>query len=565
MPIIGIDLGTTNSLVSCFIDNECVIIPNALNENKTPSAVSVIENGEIIVGSPAKERLTTHPQCTAAAFKRYMGTNKKYNLGKYTFTPTELSSFVLRSLKADAEAFLNTQITEAVISVPAYFNDQQRRATKQAGELAGLKVERLINEPTAAAIAYGLHQTADEKQFLVFDLGGGTFDVSILDFFDNIIEVKAVAGNNFLGGEDFDQFLMDYFLNHYNIKKDSLDIKTLSTLKKMAEKCKISLSRFDSYNLGCTIDGQDYNLNISSSEFEKMSQDLLSNLKKPLQRAFRDSAMYTDDLDEIILVGGSTKMPLIRSFAAKYFGRLPLCSLNPDEIVALGAGMYAAMKERNEFLKETVLTDVCPYTLGVDVAIYNEFGELEGGRFHPIIERNTTVPFSKVKRFYTAYDDQRVINVGIYQGESRLVANNIKLGELELYVPPAPRGQSAIDVRYTYDINGILEVEVTSLATGEKKRKVILKNDCTLTDEEVEARLKELESIKIHPRENVKNVYLLAKADRLYEESLSDLRIKIASAIEHFEAVLNRQNPEEIQSETIKFETFLNSIESMEK
>lgn len=565
MPIIGIDLGTTNSIVSCFINKECVIIPNSLEENLTPSVVSIIENDEILVGRAAKERLITHPQLTAATFKRFMGTNKKYNLGKHIFTPTELSSFVLKSLKADAEAFLKTEITEAVISVPAYFNDQQRRATKQAGEMAGLKVERLINEPTAAAVAYGLHQTEEEKKFLVFDLGGGTFDVSILELFDDIMEVKAVAGNNFLGGEDFDQCLIDYFINHHELKKESLDIKTLSALKKLAEGCKIALSTTDKYDMNYTINDQNYNLLISNNKFETIVQDLLLKLKQPLQKAFRDSEVYTDDLDEIILVGGSTRMPIIRSFAAKYFGRLPLCSINPDEVVAYGAGIYGAMKERNECLKETVLTDVCPYTLGTEVAIHNEYGDIEGGRFQPIIERNTIVPCSKVERFYTLYDYQRVIRIEVYQGESRMVENNVKLGELEVYVPAETRGKSAIDVRYTYDINGILEVEVKTIATGEVKRKVILKNDCTLTEEEVETRLKELENIKIHPRENAKNRYLVAKGERLYEETLSDLRMKIAQALEHFEAVLDRQNPEEIKSESEKFEIFLNRIEDWEK
>ncbi|NLL07138.1 MAG: molecular chaperone HscC [Clostridiaceae bacterium] len=565
MPIVGIDLGTTNSLVSCFINDECVIIPNALQENLTPSVVSVLENDEILLGKAAKERLITHPQLTAAAFKRYMGTNKKYNLGKHTFTPTELSSFVLKSLKADAEAFLKTEITEAVISVPAYFNDQQRRATKQAGEMAGLKVERLINEPTAAAVAYGLHENDEEKKFLVFDLGGGTFDVSVLDLFDDIMEVKAVAGNNFLGGEDFDQCLLDYFINHHKLRKEELDLKTLSALKKLSEESKIALSKVDKHDFSCTINGQNYSLLISNNELETILKDLLIKLKQPLQKAFRDSAIYTDDLDEIILVGGSTRMPIIRSFTAKYFGRLPLCSINPDEVVAYGAGIYGAMKERNKCLKETVLTDVCPYTLGTEVAIYNEYGEIEGGRFHPIIERNTIVPCSKVERFYTLYDNQRAINIGVYQGESRMVENNVKLGELEVYVPPEPRGKSAIDVRYTYDINGILEVEVKSVATGEIKRKVILKNDCTLTKEEVEARLKELADIKIHPRENSKNRYLLAKGERLYEETLSDMRTQIAQALEHFEAVLDRQNPEEIKSEAEKFEMFLTSVENWEK
>ncbi|HEX9059312.1 MAG TPA: molecular chaperone HscC, partial [Clostridia bacterium] len=447
MPIIGIDLGTTNSLVSCFMDNECIIIPNALGENLTPSCVSVLENGEIIVGRAAKERLVTHPQLSAGAFKRYMGTNKKYIMGKHTFTPTELSSFVLKSLKADAEAYLTTEIKEAVISVPAYFNDQQRRETKQAGEIAGLVVERLINEPTAAAVAYGLHTSEEERKFLVFDLGGGTFDVSILDLFDNVLEVRAVAGNNFLGGEDFDECLVNYFLEHHGMKGASLDLKTLSALKKQAESCKFALTSSGKGEMNCNIGDKQLSLTISSGEFETMAHDLIIKLKQPLQHALRDSSISINDLDEIILVGGSTKMPVIRSFAARMFGRLPLSHLNPDEVVGLGAGIYAAMKERNENLKETVLTDVCPYTLGTDVVVDNEFGGQEGGRFLPIIERNTTIPYSKLQRLYTASDYQTQVRVGIYQGENRLVANNLKLGEIFISVPPAPRGESGIDVR----------------------------------------------------------------------------------------------------------------------
>lgn len=565
VPIIGIDLGTTNSLVSCFIDNECILIPNALSNKLTPSVVSVLNNGEIIVGSAAKERLMTHPNLSAAAFKRYIGTNKKYNLGKHSFTPVELSAFVLKSLKADAESFLNTQINEAVISVPAYFNDHQRRATKEAGELAGLKVERLINEPTAAAVAYGLHQSEDERKFLVFDLGGGTFDVSILDLFDNILEVRAVAGNNFLGGEDFDQCLINYFLEHFNLSSSSMDIKTLSTLKKQAENCKISLSNSQKAEISCTISNQQYNLSISTDEFEKICYDLLIKLKQPLQRALRDSAIHSNDLDDIILVGGSTKMPIIRSFTAKMFGRLPLCHLNPDEVVGIGAGIYAAMKERNENLKETVLTDVCPYTLGVEIAVENEFGDLETGRFLPIIERNTIIPYSKVERLYTIKDNQTHINLGIFQGESRLVSNNLKLGEINIKVPTAPKGQSQIDVRYTYDINGILEVEVTSLATSEKKREIIANSNIDMSRKEIEKRLREIEKIKIHPRDNAKNRYLLAKGERLYEESLSDLRHRIAHELEHFESILNRQNPNEIKIAVEHFEKFLESIDNWEK
>ncbi len=564
VPIIGIDLGTTYSLVSCYVDNECIIIPNAEGERLTPSVVSVFENGDVIVGRAAKERFTTYPKVTAAAFKRYMGTNKKYSLGKYSFTPTELSSFIIKSLKADAEAFLKCKISEAVISVPAYFNDEQRRATKYAGELAGLRVERLINEPTAAAVAYGLHQEEEERKFLVFDLGGGTFDISILDLFGELMEVRAVAGDNFLGGEDFDECIINCFLERFNLKTDSFDLKILNTIKKQAEKCKIILSENDEAEMNCIINNKSYSLSITNEELESMTSKLLLRLKKPILRALRDSSISYDDIDDIILVGGSTKMPIIRSFNAKAFGRLPLCHLNPDEVVALGAGVYAAMKERNENLRENVLTDVCPYTLGVDIAVDNGYGELEPGRFLPIIERNTTIPYSKVEKLYNAYDFQNKICVGIYQGESRLVENNIKLGEVVINIPSALKGQSAIDVRFTYDINGILEVEVISIETGEKKRQVLINSSTKMTGEQIENRLKELEKIKIHPREDSKNQYLIAKGERLYEETLSDLRYRIANALENFESVLNRQNPAEIKCEAERFEEFLNNIEDAE-
>lgn len=559
--IIGIDLGTTNSLVSCFINGKCVIIPNALGEKLTPSVVSVLENGEFIVGKAAKERLVTNPMYTAAAFKRYMGTDKKYYLGEHVLTPTDLSSIVIKSLKADAESYLNTEITEAVISVPAYFNDKQRRATKQAGELAELKVERLINEPSAAAVAYGLHQKEDEKKFLVFDLGGGTFDVSILELFENLLEIRAVAGDNFLGGEDFDECLIKYFLKHFNIEQGFLNSKDFSAIKKQAELCKIALTNNDESKMTCFIDGKNHELTITNDKLREISEDLLLKLKKPLLRALKDVSMKVQELDEIVFVGGSTKMPVVRSFVAKLFGRLPLSHLNPDEVVAIGAGIYAAMKERNELLRETVLTDVCPYTLGVDVAMVNQFGGFDTGVFLPIIERNTTIPCSKVERLYTLYDNQTAIRVGIYQGESRRVKDNLKLGEIDIYVPPAPSGHSAVDVRYTYDINGILEVEITSLATGERKREVIINSGSEMTKEEVERRLKELEKIKIHPRDNEKNRYLLEKAERLYQETLSDLRLRISSAISEFEAALDRQNQEEIKIESEKFENFLKQIE----
>lgn len=564
MPIIGIDLGTTNSLVSVFLDGKPVIIPNSLGENLTPSVVSVLDNYEVVTGKIAKERLITHPHVTAGSFKRYMGTTKVYSLGKFNFTPVELSSFVIKSLKADAEEYLGISVTEAVISVPAYFNDAQRRATKQAGELAGLKVERLINEPTAAAVAYGLYDNAEEKHLLVFDLGGGTFDVSILEVFGNVMEVRAVSGNNYLGGDDFNQCIIDYFLKQTDIEKDRLDLKTLSHINKQAEACKRALSKESASRMSCMTGKKEHSITLSNEKFESICYDLLAQIRQPLQRVLHDSALSLDEIDEIVLVGGSTKMHIIRSYVAKLFGRLPLCHLNPEEVVALGTGIYAAMKERNEALVETVVTDVCPYTLGTEVVKRKESGGFEAGHFFPVIERNTIVPYSKVERFYTVYDNQTQITVGIYQGESRLVKNNIKLGEIVIDVPPAPAGEAAVDVRYTYDINGILEVEVTSLNTGETKREVIVNRDNNMTGEQIEQRLKELVDIKIHPRDNAKNRYLLAKAERLYEETLSELRMRIAHEISKFEAVLDRQMPEEIKKAAAKFETFLESIENQE-
>ena len=562
MSIIGIDLGTTNSLVACYRDHESKLIPNSLGNYLTPSVVSVLENGEIIVGAAAKERLITNPEITIAAFKRYMGTNKKYQLGRHTFNSTDLSAFVLKSLKADAEVYLGECVTEAIISVPAYFNNQQRRATYEAGKLAGLQVERLINEPTAAAVAYGMHQKTDEQKLLIFDLGGGTFDVSILEIFEDILEICAVAGDNFLGGEDFDECLIKYFCEMHNLNLDRLPIDTLVTLKKQAEKSKIALTLSNSATMVCRFKDQVLETTITETIFESIAGELLLKLKNPLLKALKDSNNKTNDLDDIILVGGSSKMPIIRNLVTKMFGRFPLVQINPDEVVGIGIGICAGIKERHEALKEKVLTDVCPYTLGTAVVTENQFGEQADGIFFPIIERNTTIPYSKVDRLYNAVDNQKKIKVAVYQGESRLVENNLKLGELMIKIPPAPKGQSAIDVRYTYNIDGILEVEVTSVQSGLKKSIVLCNSDTNLTDDQIAVRLKELEKIKIHPRDQVHNCYLLEKAERLYEESLAETRMLIAKHIEYFSAVLDRQKPKEIEIAIQEMENFLSQLEA---
>jgi molecular chaperone HscC len=561
MALIGIDLGTTNSLISYWAEGQAKIIPNVLNDNLTPSVVSIDDNGEILTGNIAKERLITHPHLSCSNFKRFMGTNKKFNLGEFTFSPEELSSFILRALKADAESYLGQEITEAVISVPAYFNDAQRKATKRAGELAGLKVERLISEPTAAAIAYGLHQEEDNTQFLVFDLGGGTFDVSILELFEGVMEVKSVAGDNFLGGEDFNNVLASYFLNYNNIELNTLDNKTQSTLWKQAELCKRQLTNSDIGIMSLNFDNKQLEVQINRSKFEKLCEDLILRLRKPILRALNDANISHDELDAIILIGGSTRMPIVKQMVSKLFGKLPFTNINPDETVALGAAVQAALKERNSDLNEIILTDVCPYTLGIATVNKNWSKGNISETFSPIIERNSPIPISIVDSFCTTVDKQKFLSIQVYQGENRLVKDNIKLGELEIAVPLAPAGKEIVDVRFTYDINGLLEVEATVLSTKLKKSLIIENAPGSMTSMEIANRLKELEKIKIHPRENVENKLIIARGERLYQESLGDKRQYIADILSKFEAILETQNPKEISKAAKEILVVFSSLE----
>lgn len=546
MTTIGIDLGTTNSLVAYWTENGPVLIPNALGETLTPSVVSVDENGEILIGKIARERLLTHPDRTASTFKRFMGTEKRYQLGRYSLSAEDLSSFVIKSLKADAEAHFGYPVLEAVISVPAYFNDTQRKATKRAAELAGLKVERLISEPTAAAISYGLHQEESETQFLVFDLGGGTFDVSILEMFEGVMEVKSIAGDNFLGGEDFTDLIASYFIEAHRLDINTLNSKTRSSIHKQAELCKRALFSEQEGKMSVNIQGELVETTLSRNQLEDLAFPLLQRLRQPIERALRDASISPRELDAIVLIGGATRMPLIKSIVSKIFGRLPYSHINPDEAVALGTAIQAALKERNEALNELVLTDVCPYTLGTGIVQTMANGKHEDGYFFPIIERNTPIPVSRVERLYTVLDYQRSILVDVYQGESRRVEHNLKLGELNVKVPPAKKGEESIDVRYTYDINGILEVEVTVVSSGVKTKAVIEKNPGSLSKQEIEERFQALQNIKIHPRERTENRLLLAKGERMYEEALGEERMIIANFLRRFESVLSTQNERDI-------------------
>lgn len=561
MPIIGIDLGTTNSLVSYWSESGVKIIPNALGSNLTPSIVSVDDNGEVFVGQVAKERLITNPDKTVASFKRYMGTTKTFQLGKHRFLPEELSALVIRSLKQAAEDYLQESVSEAVISVPAYFNDTQRKATKRAGELAGLKVERLINEPTAAAVAYGMHNQEDETKFLIFDLGGGTFDVSIVELFDSIMEVKAIAGDNYLGGNDFSDLLVELFLQQNDLKKEKLNSKEYSLVRKQADICKQALSINNYGTMSCTIKDKNIKWEISRDDFANKAKDLINKLRHPVERALSDSGIKADELANIILVGGATRMSLVHNMVSKLFGRFPSCYLNPDEVVALGAGIQAGMKAREVALKEIVLTDVCPYTLGVET-VHKLKSTYEDGHFFPIIERNSVIPISRVESLATIVDNQKIMHINVFQGESRLTKNNIKLGELEIDIPPAPAGESIVDVRYTYDINGILEVEALAVQTGIKKRLVLQGNSNDMSQEELDRRLVALSHIKIHPKDRQENQLLIARSERLYEESLGDVRLAINMALNDFESALSTQDEHIIKKAAKELEEKLDAIEN---
>ncbi len=545
--IIGIDLGTTNSLCAYYSDEGAKIIPNRLGKPLTPSVVSVDEQGMVSVGETAQEYALLHPDRAADVFKRFMGTDKKYTLGDHTYNAEELSAFVLRALKEDAETYLKEEVTEAVISVPAYFDDKRRKATKRAGELAGLKVERIISEPTAAAIAYGLYEKRTNTRFLVFDLGGGTFDVSILELFENILEVRAVAGDNYLGGEDFTDLLVNEFLQKNEISPDALTLRELGRLHKAAENAKRAFTDEDEVSIVFPYQDEDKEFHISLKDYEALCEPLLEKIRKPVQRSLSDAHIKLSDIDEVVLVGGATKLSTVHNFIVKLFRKFPDTSINPDEAVARGAAIQAAMKERNEAVKEVILTDVCSFTLGTEISVERANGMYEAGHFMPIIDRNTVIPASRTERVYTLHDNQDSIRVNVLQGESRFAQNNLLLGSMTVRVPKNTAGEEAVDITYTYDINSLLEVQVKVISTGEVKKQIIKGKSNEMSEEEVQQRMEELSYLKVHPRDQEENRLLLLKGERLYEESTGDTRVMIDMWLRKFEEALNSRSRENIE------------------
>ncbi|KKD60105.1 molecular chaperone HscC [Grimontia sp. AD028] len=530
---IGIDLGTTNSAIAVWRNGNAELIPNALGHFLTPSVVSIDDSGQVLVGDAAHSRLVTRPQETAAAFKRYLGSDKQYQLGKQRYTPTELCALILRSLKADAEAFLGHAISEVVISVPAYFSDQQRKQVHLAAELADLIAVRLINEPTAACLAYSLHES-HERRFLVFDLGGGTFDVTVVEHADGFVDVRASAGDNRLGGEDFTRKLADYVID--KVKTDDSDI-ALNDMAKIISACE-SAKKTNEGDVVINLP-EPFAQSISLTPFmlDEIWKETMLRLSQPLRQALSDARITPEDIDELIFVGGATRLRQVQQLATRLIGRFGKISIDPDLVVAMGAATQAACRLRDEAVEEIVLTDVSPFSLGI---ASNRNGQVDV--FSPIIERNTVIPTSRVERYYTTTDNQTVVRIAVYQGERYWVRENIFINEFEVTVPENKAGEEAIDVRFSYDINGLLEVDVTVLSTQKTTQKVIDRTPVGMSEEDKAASRERLAMLKVHPRDKLPNIAMSEKLNRLYEEKLAEERQLVEELIVAFTQALNSQD-----------------------
>ncbi|MGG4552661.1 molecular chaperone DnaK [Paenibacillus humicus] len=528
--VIGIDLGTTNSCVAVMEGGEAVVIPNPEGARTTPSVVGFKKDGERVVGETAKRQAITNPDRTIISIKRHMGTNHKENIDGKEMTPQEISAIILQKLKSDAEAYLGQPVTQAVITVPAYFNDSQRQATKDAGKIAGLEVLRIVNEPTAAALAYGMEK-AEDQTILVYDLGGGTFDVSILELGDGFFEVKATSGDNSLGGDDFDQVIIDYLVAEF--KKDqgidlSKDKAAVQRLKDAAEKAKKELSGVLTTTISLPFitvaDGvpQHLEMNLTRAKFEELSAHLVERTLEPTRRALSDSGLTPAEIDKVVLVGGSTRIPAVQEAIKRLTGKEPHKGVNPDEVVALGAAVQAGVLTGD--VKDVVLLDVTPLSLGIETA---------GGVFTKMIERNTTIPTSKSQVFSTYADNQPSVEIHVLQGEREMAAGNKTLGRFMLGdIPPAPRGVPQIEVTFDIDANGIVNVSATDKGTG-KSQKITITSSSGLSDEEVEKMMKDAE---LHAEEDKKRRELVEaknNGDQLIysvDKTIKDLGDKVDAA-----------------------------------
>ena len=535
--IIGIDLGTTNSLASYWENGECKLIPNALGSFLTPSVVSVDDDGVVYVGEVAKERLITHPDRTASVFKRSMGTDRLYQLGARSFRAEELSAFVLRKLKEDAENYLGETIEEAVVSVPAYFGEQARRATRDAGTIAGLRVERIVNEPSAAALACQTIKHQDNATMLIYDFGGGTLDVSLVECFENIVEIVAVSGDAQLGGSDFDRLIAQRFCEKNDMQSFRLLPKTTQqALLRAVEAAKRQLSQSKKTVVALQTEAFSGAMELTEKELISMSGAILKRMAEPLRRVLRDSGRKPEQITQLVLVGGSTKMPLVQQYLRYILKGVPIVTINPDYMVALGAGVYAGIKERSSEVRDLVMTDICPFSLGT--AVLNE-NDPSNEYMSVIIPRNSALPASHTHLYSNSFDGQSKCVVDIYQGEEMYAKNNMKLGSLTVTFPEAEKGKETILVTFSYDINGLLVVRVKVLSTGEEKEVAFLGGKMVDThDRRIAERIRELKAVQINPREEEAYKLLMEQAKRLYTELNGYKRTELMKSIQAFERAL---------------------------
>ena len=566
--IVGIDLGTTNSLVAWLSPEGPQLIPNSLNELLTPSAVGIDHDGKLLIGKPAKELQVVAPDRCATVFKRMMGTDRTVSVADKMFRAEELSSLVLKSLKADAEKFLAQEVDEAVITVPAYFSDLQRKATIHAGQLAGFNVRRIINEPTAAAIAYGLHELKQERIALVFDLGGGTFDVSILDQFESTLEIRSSAGEIFLGGEDFTRNLANQLLVAKGMNFEHAETRTPKLISRLLHECESAKRRLSTGaetvvrfpdNDG-RISETSESIPVSAESFRSWTASLLAKTRLPLQRAMSDAGLTRQQINDVILVGGATRMPQISEMLTEVFGRVPRCTLDPDHVVALGAAIQGGLVQLDKAVTDMVVTDVCPFTLGVEIS-KDIAGTSRAGYFSPLISRNSTIPISRMEEFFTAHANQTSASVRVFQGESRRVEENLFLAEFELKgIPRGPAGQR-ITIRFTYDLNGILEVEAGTAESNARASCVITRHAQNLTDAQLKEAVAKLQELKADPREDQGNRHLIKRAERIYQELSGDPRLLLETLLGGFEEALAMQDPSAIEMNRSALEKFLDHFD----